>query len=147
MKIIYKQGDLFQCSENIILHGCNSQGVMGTGVAKLIREKYPSAYTTYLAGYMELGTVTYAVQDDGKVIMNAVTQEFYGRQKDRVYVSYQAIEDALQRINWWASHSKDKSLVIAMPKIGAGLGGGDWEVIEGIIEKESTHFQPVVYEL
>lgn len=147
MKILYRQGDLLQCSENIILHGCNSQGVMGSGVAKLIREKYPTAYSAYLAGYMELGTVTYASQEDGKVILNAITQEFYGRSKGKVYVSYQAIEDAFQRIDWWAGHSKNKKLSIAMPKIGAGLGGGNWEVIQGIIEKESNNFQPVVYDL
>ena len=34
---------------------------------------------------------------------------------------------------------------IAMPKIGAGLANGDWNVIEKIVEKECTEVQPVVY--
>jgi hypothetical protein len=34
-----------------------------------------------------------------------------------------------------------------MPQIGAGLGGGDWQVIEAIIESEMTDIQPVVYTL
>lgn len=33
MKIIYKQGDLLSCPERVILHGCNAQGVMGSGIA------------------------------------------------------------------------------------------------------------------
>lgn len=145
MKIIYKRGDLLQCDEKYILHGCNAQGVMGSGVAKVIREKYPTAYTTYLAGLLQLGIVTYARQDDGKTIFNLISQEFYGRDSSKVYVSYQAIEDGIQRINWWASNIPD--VVIAMPKIGAGLGGGDWVIISEIIERESMNFQPIVYEL
>ena len=35
MNIIYKQGDLLECSEQVIVHGCNAQGVMGSGVAKV----------------------------------------------------------------------------------------------------------------
>jgi O-acetyl-ADP-ribose deacetylase (regulator of RNase III) len=34
---------------------------------------------------------------------------------------------------------------VAMPQIGAGLGGGDWTVIAAIIESELTDVQPVVY--
>jgi O-acetyl-ADP-ribose deacetylase (regulator of RNase III) len=36
---------------------------------------------------------------------------------------------------------------VAMPKIGAGLAGGDWNVIEKIIEEECKGVQPVVYYL
>ncbi len=35
--ITYKQGDLMKASETYIAHGCNAQGVMGSGVAKAIR--------------------------------------------------------------------------------------------------------------
>jgi len=36
---------------------------------------------------------------------------------------------------------------IAMPKIGAGLAGGDWNVIESIIESELKTVQPIVFTL
>lgn len=148
MKIVYKQGDLLECSENIILHGCNAQSTMGSGVAKAIRAKYPEAFRAYLAGIMELGIVTYAAMDDNKIIMNAITQEFYGRQVGKQYVSYEAVRECFQRINWWAGNTyKEGDASIAMPKIGAGLGGGEWDVIAQIIEEESVNFQPVVYEL
>lgn len=153
MKIIYKRGDLLQCEEKYILHGCNAQGVMGSGVAKLIRAKYPSAYSVYLASKdkveMKLGCVTYAEQDDGKVILNAITQDRYGHQPSwgkTVYVSYDAVRDCMQRINWLAGKAIE-SVSIAMPKIGSGLGGGDWNIISDIIETESVNFQAVVYEL
>jgi O-acetyl-ADP-ribose deacetylase (regulator of RNase III) len=152
MKIIYKKGDLLQCPEKYILHGCNAQGVMGSGVAKLIREKYPSAYLAYKAsekhGGMKFGVVTYAEQEDGKVIFNGITQEFYGRDGRR-YVDYDAVRDVIQVINWhiFKQTMPPDMHSVAMPKIGAGLGGGDWDVISEIIELNSMYFQPVVYEL
>jgi O-acetyl-ADP-ribose deacetylase (regulator of RNase III) len=36
---------------------------------------------------------------------------------------------------------------LAMPRIGAQLGGGRWEIIESIIETELTDVSPVVYVL
>ena len=39
MKIIYKQGDLLEAEEVVIVHGCNAQGVVGSGVALAIRNK------------------------------------------------------------------------------------------------------------
>ena len=154
MKIIYKQGDLLSCEERWILHGCNAQGVMGSGVARDIRTHYPSAYEVYLAqhskGWQKLGTVTFAMQNCQRFVFNGITQEFYGRD-GKQYVDYKAVEDVIWCMNKHAQASDDylegKTLRVAMPKIGAGLGGGDWDVISKIIEEESTNFQPVVYTL
>ena len=63
MKIIYKEGDLFESSYKILIHGCNDRGVMGSGVALIVREKYPKAYKTYFDkykfqnDYLEGGTI------------------------------------------------------------------------------------------
>ena len=78
MKIEYIKGDLMTSDIRHIIHGCNAQGVMGSGVAKLIRDKYPSAYTDYNDVYnnkgLELGEIVISVQNDGKIICNAITQ-------------------------------------------------------------------------
>ncbi len=152
MKIIYKKGDVLNCTEPWIVHGCNAQCVMGSGVALAIRKKWPSAYATYIAMKeakgMKLGAVSFAEQDYGPVVFNAITQEFYGRD-GRKYVSYSAIREAMQAMDWYADtvFSVEEGCSIAMPMIGAGLGGGDWETISAIIEEESKHFQPIVYTL
>lgn len=147
MKIIYKQGDLLECSENIIVHGCNAQGVMGSGVAAQIRKKYPNAARTYFSmrnnGYMQLGAWSRSEEECGKTIINAITQEFYGRNPHIVYANYGAIAHVFMNINKWCKMWGFKS--IAMPKIGAGLANGDWNIIEKIIEEECTDVQPVVY--
>ncbi len=158
MKIIYKQGDLLDAPEPWIVHGCNTQGSMSSVVARGIRNKWPEAYTAYITGYNYckennidfLGQVPFVGSED-KFIFNAITQEFYGAMPNKVYVSYAAIENCFQQLDEFAKKRYnmyyDDFPTIAMPKIGAGLGGGDWNIIEEIIERCSDNFQPVVYEL
>jgi O-acetyl-ADP-ribose deacetylase (regulator of RNase III) len=145
MQIEYVNGDLLTTDIRHIIHGCNSHGVMGSGVAKAIRDKYPQAYRDYNDKYnntgLELGSIVVSVQGDGKVIHNAITQQDYGRDPNRVYVSYWAIANAFRHVDSWGIK------YIAMPKIGAGLANGDWKVIASIIENTLTKTQPIVYVL
>ena len=39
----------------ILLHVCNNKGVMGSGIAKEIRERIPEAFHAYRKSYLELG--------------------------------------------------------------------------------------------
>jgi O-acetyl-ADP-ribose deacetylase (regulator of RNase III) len=151
MEIKYRHGNLLTAEERVIIHGCNAQGVMGSGVAYFLREKYPKAYEDYHAEYrangqhLPLGSIVWSAQDthEQHLIGNAITQEYAGREPNRRYVSYDAIAEAMDSIDSLAhSGAFDK---VAMPLIGAGLAQGRWPIIKSIIETHSQHFQPVVY--
>lgn len=162
MEIVYQQGDLLEAPETVIAHGCNAQGAMGSGVAKAIRAKYPSVYQTYRAHYenhnlgLKLGDVIWVAQTDGKTIANCITQQHYGNDGKR-YVDYDAVRLCMKEINgvgrslqeqkrnWW--DEVDTFFRFAMPKIGAGLGGGSWDEIAKIVEEETIWVQAVVYEI
>jgi O-acetyl-ADP-ribose deacetylase (regulator of RNase III) len=145
MKIEYRKGNLLDTDVKYILHGCNAQGVMGSGVAAAIRAKYPKAYTDYRDTYdnygLHLGDVYTSLQPDGKIICNAITQQNYGRDTRVVYVSYWAIANAFKMIE------REGISEIAIPKLGAGLANGNWSVIEAIIENTLVNTKPIVYEL
>lgn len=116
------------------MHGCNNQGVMGAGFAKTIKEKYPEVFTTYIQdialGRTSLGFVSWQqVYGQHTMVASGITQEFYGRSGCR-YASYDAIDIVMHRVFKYAFRER---VEIHMPKIGAGLGGGDWRVIESII--------------
>lgn len=134
MKINYIKGDLLSTTEGIIVHGCNAQGVMGSGAALAVRRKYPKAYERYKEeiqrGFLGLGDVQLVEVKQNLFIANAITQEFYGRDK-KLYVSYGAIRECFTTV--FEAARGTKVLCVSIPKIGAGLGGGDWEVILGII--------------
>ena len=132
-------GDLLQ-AKGLIIHGCNSQGVMASGVAKQIRETYPEAYNAYMKGIEEhckgvTGYCTYYRHDNDTVIVNAVTQKYYGRDSTVTYVSYDAVRSCFREINKALSVFPNIT-DINFPKIGAGLGRGNWNVISKIIDEE-----------
>ncbi len=151
MDIIYRQGDLLEAPERVICHGCNAQGKMGAGIAVAIKKRYPMAFTLYANLYkaqgnrLDLGQCVFVACPDGRTVIDAVTQEFYGREPGVVYASYDGIRIALRTINDWAGENGVEA--VAFPRIGAGLAMGDWDIISDIIEEEATAFQPVVYTL
>ena len=148
--IIYKQGDLLAAVERVICHGCNALGKMGAGIAVPIKNKYQEAFKAYRSTYeqqgnrLDLGQSIWVDCLDGRTVINAITQEIYGRDPNVVYVSYEAVRQIMRDINIWAKMQQSPPS-IAFPKIGAGLANGDWEVIAKIIEHEAQNFQPIVY--
>lgn len=148
-------GNLFEADCDFLVHGCNAQGVMRSGVAKVVRSLYPIAFEKYhefcaarepldCLGKIVVVEVTNAFTGKPLKIVNAITQVNYGKD-GKQYVSYGAIESCLLYLKpLLRENSKTRiegsfdtlsNSVVAMPKIGAGLGGGDWNVIRGIIQK------------
>lgn len=158
MKIEYRKGDLLRADEPVIVHGCNAKGVMGSGVAKLLRDRWPEVFDAYyrvhVSDRLRLGQTIW-VDVGVKLVVNAITQAEYGRDPNRVYASYDAIRSAMAKIDATAAMTQqDESATlamglvveaVAMPLIGAGLANGSWKAISKIIEEESKHFRPVVY--
>lgn len=160
MPILYQTGDLLAAPERVIVHGCNAQGVMGKGVAKLIRDRYPAAYAAYRAAHEQHGLKlgqTIWVPCDPHTVVNAITQADYRRaaSETTLHADYDAIRAAFHEINATARMTQKVASAaaahggaierIALPLIGAGLAGGSWRVIAPIIEEECQDVQPVVY--
>ena len=144
MKIQYKTGNALDTNELCIVHGCNAQGRMGSGIAKAIRANFPEAYIEYRKEYetngLQLGSIVWA-ESNGKLIANGITQEFYGRD-NKCYIDYNAINKVMEQVH---HNAFTEGFGVAMPLIGAGLGGGSWKKIAGIIEQNFTEIEPVVY--
>lgn len=144
----YINGDLIHLSQqgqfDIIIHGCNCFNNFGKGLARQIREVYPKAYeadlNTRKGDANKLGSYTYAWYP-GLMIVNAYTQYRYGR--GGVYADY----DAIERVFLQLAEDIHITSRIGIPKIGAGLAGGDWSRIETIINKclDSFNITCVVY--
>lgn len=153
--IEYKTGDLLKAAETVIAHGCNALGGFASGVAGAIRRTEPDAWQAYAAAHaargLKLGKVIWA-QGRNHVIANCITQPTYGRDGRR-HVDYEAVRVCMRELNASASAGVPGTKAeggfsrVAMPLIGAGLGGGDWKVISAIIEEEMTLAVPVVYTL
>ena len=166
-KIIYRQGDLLKGSELCILHGCNAQKRMGRGIALAIREQLPWAYNAYMSvEKLQLGSVVWAFQITGKdwharsrIVGNLITQEYWQADKgiNGRNVDYDALRSCIKEVGRFVTMTHNGTISVTsigvihnvgMPMIGAGLGGGNWDIISSIIEEESGEiFQPIVYKL
>lgn len=147
--IEYVTADLFTTRCQCIIHGCNTKGVMGAGVAKSIKARYPEVFKVYHEfcsknGSRALGKILPVKTDnDDRIIINAFTQvDTIGNGRR---VSYDAIDTSMEAVATYVS--KFPVRAVAMPKIGAGLGGGHWPIIEKIIEHRLKDFSVKVYDL
>jgi O-acetyl-ADP-ribose deacetylase (regulator of RNase III) len=143
IKIQTKIGNLMHVTKGHIVHGCNAQGVMGSGVALAVKNTYPGAYKSYIQHHqthgLVLGIAYPYIVDDNLVIWNAITQDGFGGGIRNT--SYDAIQTCFQEVNWHLSEGgRDNKpftqpAEIHIPLIGAARGGGNWEIIREIIEQ------------
>lgn len=135
--IKYIDGDLVKDAHNydVIAHGANCFCTMGSGIAPQIKHKFPEAYAvdcaTTKGDESKLGTITHTVTQNTPIVVNIYSQFGYSRQHGKMDLDYDAL-----RLGLRAMRNKFSGKTFGMPKIGAGLAGGDWDVIEKIIEEE-----------
>lgn len=146
--IEYRKGNLLDVTRGVIIHGCNSHGVMGSGVALAVKNKYPDVYDEYReqcelrVGDRTLLGDTILFEVSGVLaIANIITQKDYGTYQRQV--NYGAIARGFADLEAYYT----PGVVFHFPKIGAGLGGGDWEVISEIIEHMCPNRSLVCWEL
>lgn len=139
MKIIEKNGNLLDSNAPIICHQVNCKGIMGAGLAKQIRHRFPSVYDAYRNAYecgkLFLGNVIFAnVLENNKnqVVANLCGQNYYGR--TAVYTDYNAVRTCLENVKAYALNHKLK--LVAIPHgMSCGLAGGKWDKIFSIIKE------------
>ena len=156
--IHYVKGNLLDSNCNYICHQVNCQGVMGSGIAKQIRERWPEVYKQYRDHYGYVDAVHYGNLIDyllgstdvvelcdgsGRHVINMYSQLKCGYDGKR-YTSYGAFEEALSQIKKRVPAGSK----IGFPKnIGCGLGGGNWKVISAMIEAElGDDYEVYIYE-
>lgn len=140
MKVI--KGDLLQLAAeghfDVIVHGCNCQCRMGRGIALSIKQLFPEAYAadcaTAKGDPTKLGTISVAsVSRNGHdfLVVNGYTQiQWRGA---GIKADYPAIRSVMREVK-----ARFTGKRIGYPRIGAGLAGGDWSVIEAIVREELT---------
>ena len=131
----YIKGDITETELNFIAHGVNCQNVMGSGVAKALYKKFPEVkkeYHEFIDLMLKYAVIPHKyllgevnmVQSGDKVICNCFTQEHFGYDKNIRYVNYYALAQCFDTIK----RNLPEGSVLAIPKIGCGLAGGDWEI-------------------
>lgn len=161
----YVEGDLIELAKqgmfDVITHGCNCFCTMGAGIALQMAktfecDKFPMEALQYKGDINKLGTIDYKYQivcpiiqkihimgvevespnfgGHSLIVVNSYTQYNYGKNHINESINpvdYDAITLCMRKINHLFKGKK-----IGLPLIGAGLAGGNWYVIENILEEE-----------
>lgn len=141
MKLIF--GDLLAIDEGIILHQCNTKGIMGKGIASFLDKKYPGLEkeTKYHIKMIEdaehevFGAVYYHIINSKLKIGNCFSEiGMCSNRKpgDPPNTSYDAVIKCFDAVkNDFATPSGKVYLPF---KYGCGLAGGDWDVMLAILK-------------
>jgi O-acetyl-ADP-ribose deacetylase (regulator of RNase III) len=138
--IEFKTGDLMSGEHGeIIAHGCNCEGVMGAGVAALVRKKLPGLYGEYKK---------MCLTDGGEyTFVPGMAWYYWNRsfKSTRIHGVYNLATQvragpdanlALIKLAFtnMAQHAHTNGIErVAIPRIGCGIGGLEWMHVEGAI--------------
>jgi len=128
-------GDLFDHVKpgDVICHIVNNEGAWGSEFVVPLGKKYPMAKEAYLGwcdvGNVALGKCLFVACGGDISVVNMCAQNGLIRASNPRPLSYSALRHCLTEVA--ARISPDRRIL--MPRIGAGLGGGDWSTIFEII--------------
>ena len=147
--ITFKQGDLFQDQSEALVNPVNCVGVMGKGLALEFKNRFPDNFKEYAqacwVNRVQPGRMlvfkTYQPQTHSYII-NFPTKRHW-RDSSR-------IEDIQTGIQALAEEIRSRRIAsIAIPALGSGLGGLQWNEVRPIIEsglRELEEVRITVYE-
>jgi O-acetyl-ADP-ribose deacetylase (regulator of RNase III) len=124
---------------DVVVHGCNCFNTMGAGIAVAMKKAFGcDRYLMEKAGkgdINKLGQIEYEYHttNNGKAVavVNAYTQFHYHHESpEGIPLDIYALQMVFRKLNM-AFRGKH----IAMPKIGCGLAGGNWEEVKHLIIK------------
>ena len=140
MTLTYKKGDLLDDDADILVNPVNCVGVMGAGLAKQFKERWPAYFTEYQQLCEEnvikpgVPTLHQRPDESNLLICSFPTKSHWKLPSNLIMVhkGLQALSDYIDGTDWEGS--------IAFPKLGCGLGGLNWSDVNKLIEIfESAH--------
>jgi len=157
MPINYLKGDATKpvgAGNRIITHCCNDRGFWNAGFVKALSKRWSEperAYRLWAAGNghvpFALGNVQFVKVAKGLCVANIIGQAgIANRNQTTPPIRYDAIRKGLIAVRDLAlTHNAS----IHMPRMGARLAGGQWELIAEIIESQLCNYglQVTVYDL
>ncbi len=132
MPVLFTKGDLFATPGlRAYAHGCNCAGSMDNGIAAAFKKRWPRMFDEYKArcddGRFALGDVFVWTEGD-ETVFNLATQAHW-----RKKATMAALKKAVRKMVELAGHAGIER--VALPRIGAGLGGLDWPRVKSVLEE------------
>src|SRR5881394_4049180 len=139
-RLQYRTGDATRPEgegAKIIAHVCNDIGKWGAGFVLAVSRRWKAPEQTYRQAFTGatppvLGDVQFVDVGEGLTVANMIAQHGIRRAGGTPPIRYAALRTALDKVGALA---RDRQASVHMPRIGAGLAGGDWREISAIVEE------------
>lgn len=141
--IIYKTGDLFTEDCEVIVNTVNCVGVMGRGIALQFKKTYPENFKVYAAACKrkEVEPGQMFVFETGRLMNPRYIINFPTKRHWRGKSRMEDIESGLVAL---ADEVRARGIrSIALPPLGAGLGGLDWNQVRRRVEAALSDLEDV----
>lgn len=144
--IYYKKGNILESQAEALVNTVNTQGIMGKGIALQFKKEFPKNHKIYQEAYKrdELAIGKLLIVEDSsfmtgkKMIINFPTKTTWRKPSE-----YQYIENGLDELVKILPKYQIKS--IALPPLGSGNGGLNWEKVKSIIQKKLASLSIDIY--
>lgn len=121
--------------KKIIVHCCNDVGGWGSGFVVAISKKWQQPereYRSLATSKRKLGNVQLIPVENDIMVANIIGQHDIKKNDYNVPpIRYEAIEVGLKKVSDFA---KSTGASIHSPRIGCGLSGGKWSIMEKVFE-------------
>lgn len=134
--IKYVEGNLLESDAQALVNTVNTVGVMGKGIALQFKNAFPSNYKIYRKACdneeLSVGKLLITTEEnlipEKKIIINFPTKTDWRKPSE-----YSYIENGLVELRKYIVENNIES--VAIPPLGAGNGGLDWQKVKILIEK------------
>lgn len=147
--IVYKTGNILDDDADWIVNPVNCNGVMGKGLAKQFKEKYPKYFEDYKThcfnGNIQLGDYFVHWDKMGYSERKIISFPTKGHWRDNSDLNHikQTLDVMAKHLrdlydkedDVWFDYVKSEWKSIAFPKIGTGLGGLDWDDVHELLKE------------
>lgn len=127
--IKYVTKNIFNTGADILVNPVNTVGVMGAGLAKQFKKRFPDSHADYVYlcknGFLKIckPTINFDFQNDQLICLFPTKKHFS---------ELSSLDNILQGLEYMNSStftqvSTPRGESIAFPKLGCGLGGLDWK--------------------
>lgn len=130
---IFPGAAFWRTPASIRVNAVNCCGVMGNGIAGEFRHRYPLMFKDYVrvCHRRELipGMIWQYHSDDGE-IWNAATKDHWKEKSEYEWIEL-CLDEIAQLLRFYATSKR-----IALPALGCGFGGLEWEKVSDLVENK-----------
>ena len=142
-KINYLTGDATKPigdGRKIIAHICNDKGGWGKGFVLAVSKRWKEPEVQYREWFknneaFDLGEIQVVIVEKGLSVANMIAQKGMGATNGVPPIRYEALKKCLEELY---AVAKEQNASVHMPRIGCGLAGGKWDIVQEIINEKLT---------